>query len=274
MRLLDLSVPVRASAVVISAGLTAGLVAGCQSNSAQDNPSATAVTTASQSPSGLGAQKPASSNQAITQLFAFAGNYEIENSVFADGSLLKISSYQPEFALMGITYGGDGRTNFGVPNMNPLPSYDNQGSTTAEIKWLMMTDGVFPVSDLPRPAAKGQIDILGSTRKVDVDGVSSAPAFPTQTDATVATWRNEQSVNRQAEHYIGQIALFADKIPDDFLPLDGRTLPISKYQKLFAVIGTTYGGDGVQNFKIPLNRTFADNFKWAIATDGLYPVRK
>lgn len=56
-----------------------------------------------------------------------------------------------------------------------------------------------------------------------------------------------------AEFYVGEIRLFAfnQYAPANFLPCDGRALKISEYQALFALIGTTYGGDGTTNFNLP-----------------------
>lgn len=55
-----------------------------------------------------------------------------------------------------------------------------------------------------------------------------------------------------AEPFIGEIRLFAlNFVPAGWLACRGGTLPISQYNPLFAVIGTTYGGDGVNTFKLP-----------------------
>ncbi len=56
-----------------------------------------------------------------------------------------------------------------------------------------------------------------------------------------------------AEFYVGEIRLFAfnQYAPANFLPCDGRTLNVADYQVLFSVIGTTYGGNGTTNFKLP-----------------------
>ena len=40
------------------------------------------------------------------------------NTQGADGRLLNISEYEPLYALLGTTYGGDGATTFGLPNLN------------------------------------------------------------------------------------------------------------------------------------------------------------
>jgi microcystin-dependent protein len=39
--------------------------------------------------------------------------------------------------------------------------------------------------------------------------------------------------------------------PIGWLPCDGRLLPISQYDALYALLGTTYGGDGITTFGIP-----------------------
>lgn len=56
------------------------------------------------------------------------------------------------------------------------------------------------------------------------------------------------------DYYLGEIRLFSfnsDKIPTDFVPCDGRALQIMQYQALYAVLGVTYGGDGVNTFCVP-----------------------
>lgn len=52
--------------------------------------------------------------------------------------------------------------------------------------------------------------------------------------------------------YIGEICLFPyDFTPKAWLPCEGQTLAIASYQALYAVIGTTYGGDGRTSFRLP-----------------------
>jgi microcystin-dependent protein len=52
--------------------------------------------------------------------------------------------------------------------------------------------------------------------------------------------------------FIGQIQMFAGAFaPAGWMLCEGQTLPIAEYDALFALIGTTYGGDGVQTFALP-----------------------
>jgi microcystin-dependent protein len=45
----------------------------------------------------------------------------------------------------------------------------------------------------------------------------------------------------------------------DGAPANGQPLPISQYQPLFALIGTTYGGNGTSNFERPNLSDLAPN---------------
>jgi microcystin-dependent protein len=52
--------------------------------------------------------------------------------------------------------------------------------------------------------------------------------------------------------YLGEIRLFAGNFaPVGWALCEGQTLPISEYEYLFNLIGTTYGGDGEETFNLP-----------------------
>ncbi len=55
-----------------------------------------------------------------------------------------------------------------------------------------------------------------------------------------------------ADPFIGELRLFGfPRTPDGWLACAGQSLPIAQYDTLYAVIGTVYGGDGVQTFNLP-----------------------
>jgi microcystin-dependent protein len=55
-----------------------------------------------------------------------------------------------------------------------------------------------------------------------------------------------------AQPYVGEIRLFAGNFaPAGWMFCDGQLLPISEYETLFNLIGTTYGGDGQSTFALP-----------------------
>lgn len=48
----------------------------------------------------------------------FAGNFAPEGWAFCNGQLLPINDNEALFSIIGTTYGGDGMTNFALPNLN------------------------------------------------------------------------------------------------------------------------------------------------------------
>lgn len=55
-----------------------------------------------------------------------------------------------------------------------------------------------------------------------------------------------------AEPYIGEIRMFGGTFnPSGFAMCNGQLLSISQNAALFTLIGTTYGGDGVNTFALP-----------------------
>jgi len=52
--------------------------------------------------------------------------------------------------------------------------------------------------------------------------------------------------------FVGEIRMFGfGRIPVGWLACDGSAVPISEYDVLFTVLGTTYGGDGSSTFGVP-----------------------
>jgi microcystin-dependent protein len=53
----------------------------------------------------------------VGEIRMFAGNFAPRGWAFCDGQLLAVSQNDALFSLFGTTYGGDGRTTFGLPDM-------------------------------------------------------------------------------------------------------------------------------------------------------------
>lgn len=55
-----------------------------------------------------------------------------------------------------------------------------------------------------------------------------------------------------SQPYVGQIIMFGGNFaPNGWMSCQGQQLPISQFDTLFNLIGTTYGGDGQQTFNLP-----------------------
>jgi len=79
------------------------------------------------------------------------------------------------------------------------------------------------------------------------------------------------------ETFMGQIIITAFNFaPNGFAMCNGQTLPIAQFQALFALLGTTYGGDGKRTFNLPnLNKTsnLPTGCNYCIALSGVFPPR-
>jgi microcystin-dependent protein len=54
------------------------------------------------------------------------------------------------------------------------------------------------------------------------------------------------------DQFLGQvIAVGFNFAPSGWVPCDGRLLSISEFSALYTLLGTTYGGDGVNTFGVP-----------------------
>jgi microcystin-dependent protein len=55
-----------------------------------------------------------------------------------------------------------------------------------------------------------------------------------------------------ADPYLGEIRIFSFNFaPKGWAMCNGQLLAINQFQALFALLGTTYGGNGTQNFALP-----------------------
>ena len=77
--------------------------------------------------------------------------------------------------------------------------------------------------------------------------------------------------------YLGSIILVAfNYVPTGCMLCNGQILPISQYNALFALLGTTYGGDGQTTFALPnLNGSaLQQGLSYVIFVNGIFPPRQ
>jgi microcystin-dependent protein len=68
------------------------------------------------------------SNPFVAEIRVFPFNFAPKGWAFCDGQLLPISQNTALFSLLGTTYGGDGKSNFALPNMQGnAPMHPGQG---------------------------------------------------------------------------------------------------------------------------------------------------
>src|SRR5512140_3305725 len=69
------------------------------------------------------------SDQFVAEIRIFGFNFAPTGWAFCDGQLLPISQNTALFSLLGTFYGGDGKSTFGLPNLQgAFPMHQGQGS--------------------------------------------------------------------------------------------------------------------------------------------------
>lgn len=69
----------------------------------------------------------------VGEIRMFAGNFAPRGWAFCDGQLLAVSQNDALFSLLGIIYGGDGRTTFGLPDLRGrIPIHAGSGPGLSE----------------------------------------------------------------------------------------------------------------------------------------------
>lgn len=75
----------------------------------------------------------------VGQITLFGGDFAPRGWALCDGQLLSISANQALFAILGTTYGGDGRSTFAVPDLR-----DSGHAETSGVHYIIAVDGEFP----------------------------------------------------------------------------------------------------------------------------------
>jgi microcystin-dependent protein len=187
----------------------------------------------------------------------FAGNFNFSSSTeMADGQAKQINTNQALFSLLGFNFGGNGQTNFKIP--------DAQGH-------------VF--------VGTGQGTALSNEIQGQATGADSVTLNLSQMPASIggsnAAFDNHQAslgfnymINTgghapdSSMDFVGMVVPTAANFADQgYLLAQGQTLLIADYPALFNAIGTIYGGDGTTTFALPDLRG-----RTIIGSNGQYPV--
>ncbi len=103
----------------------------------------------------------------IGEIRIFAGNFAPQDWAFCDGQLLPIQGNELLFSVLYTTYGGDGRTNFAMPDLRGrLPMHQGSGSGLSPRKiaqkfgreWVWLTTDNLPAHNHPMQASKNLSD--------------------------------------------------------------------------------------------------------------------
>ncbi len=170
----------------------------------------------------------------IAQIMLFGGNFAPRGWAFCDGQLLPIASNSALFSILGVTFGGDGRTTFALPDLRgrvPMHAGAGPGLTPRQIG---QATGVEDVTLIESQIPSHNHEML----------VASAAA----------------ANNRAASDAIGRTDIFVDNNPSD---------PTT--QPSIALNNSTIGNAGGSQQHENMQPTLCINY--IIALQGIFPSR-
>jgi microcystin-dependent protein len=180
----------------------------------------------------------------LGEVMPFAGNFTPADYLPADGRLLQISDNTALYGLIGTTYGGDGVHTFALPDLRgrTIIGASQFGFSLGELVGSPIvalsntqvpngfTNGVQPFNNQEPSLALNYIIALTGIFPSQGGGSGVDPTTP----------------------FLGEVMAFAgDFAPGGWALCNGQLLPINQNQALFALLGTTYGGDGRTTFAPP-----------------------
>lgn len=186
----------------------------------------------------------------IGQIEAFGGGVVPGGFSVANGQLISIASNPALFSRIGTTYGGNGVTNFALPDLSGRTvvgfgqgaglTNRNLGSV-AGAKTQTLTPNQVP----PFGGASG---ILSASQPVSILQPSLALSQAVVTQGFFPTPNGTEAQGP----VIGQVLTYASPLlPNGRLSANGQQVPINQNQALFSVLGNTYGGTGFTTFALP-----------------------
>jgi len=172
-----------------------------------------------------------------------------------NGSLLPIASNAALFSLLGTTYGGNGTTNFGLPNLEtnlPVGAGSGPGlSPLALGQVLGQNSSALTVTQMP-----AHTHSLGGGGNTGSTGGSSALSNLQSSLGVTYAINTGGTLPGGAMHgFLGEVNMFAvanaSGLPAGWTPAEGQLLSIASNASLFSLLGTTYGGDGTTTLALP-----------------------
>lgn len=121
------------------------------------------------------------SDQFIGEIRMFGGNYAPLNWAICDGKLLSIDQYSPLYALLGVTYGGDGSQTFGLPDLRGrLPVHQGTGGgMTPRVLGTMGGTETVTVTTAMLPTHAHAVRASTDAGTLDGPVANAVPATPT-----------------------------------------------------------------------------------------------
>ena len=185
---------------------------------------------------GPAANRVCAQNAILGEIRIVGFNFAPRGWASCDGQLLEIEKHKDLFAVLGTTYGGDGKTTFGLPDL--------RGRIAVHPGEAPGLPGVVLGQKLEAKklvAATGEGETAGTRAYQNLRYVIAFRGLAPQ-----------QVRLGNGSDLVGEVRLFAGKdAPRGWIFCDGQQLKSDQHTSLFAAIRNTYGGNGDTTFAVP-----------------------
>jgi microcystin-dependent protein len=234
----------------------------------------------------------------VGQISLFSFSFQPQGWISCDGQLLQISEFEMLFDRLKNTFGGDGESTFGVPDLGAMAPNNCQycislfGTYQPEVSQMLIgqtmisafslnTGGILECAGQSLSSAQYKLlETLIGTR-FGGDGTNNfnlpdlrtiAPANCSYTMATQGLFPGPPI----PDIFLGGLLLlpYEAPLPQGLQPCNGQMLQITQNTALYSLLGNRFGGDGKQTFALPnLGSAAPAKFNYYIAVQGVLPPR-
>jgi microcystin-dependent protein len=188
----------------------------------------------------------------------------------AEGQILPINQNHALFALTGNTWGGNGRSDFALPQVTgPWAGVRTgaNGDGTC-LQWSVAINGMFAIAPV-ETAFPGEIYLSAVVSPIFRGSMTDAGArIDTTISSYLGKWFTAYAIPARwpastGDTFFGELRLFttSQPLPTPFVPANGTAISRDRQPALYELLGNA----------LPLV-VAPDGYQWAVATDGLYPT--
>ena len=184
-----------------------------------------------------------------------------------DGQLLTIASNTALYSRIGTSFGGNGFSNFGLPDLRGRTAISNgqnaAAGSTERFVGETAGDETVTLSTAEIPSHSHTLPTTGSAGGGQPHENMQPSLTMSYAIAYEGTLPNAGSDTGTTLPMVGQLVLHANGFtPGGWLPADGSLYAIIQYSELYDLIGNTYGGNvGDGSFAVPNLRGAAALYK-------------
>lgn|GEM_PF-4711500 len=232
----------------------------------------------------------------VGQISLFPFTFQPQGWIFCDGQVLPIAEFDVLFSRLQNTFGGDGVSTFGVPDLRAIAPQNCQycislfGSYEPDVTELIVGQtmiSAFSVNARGILACAEQSLAIAQYRVLEAhmgtrfggDGKNNfnLPDLRSKAPAGCSYIMAVQGLDpgsRMEDVFVGELLLLPYEVQfsQSLRPCNGELLPIGQNRALFSLLGNRFGGDGKQNFALPnLSAAAPSKFNYYIGVQGALP---